>query len=135
MPFQPPSCPQPPLLLIVDDDPAVLDVTRSMARAIGCRALLADSAAQALELFRDDPHRLSAVVVDLHLPGTDGLQLVRRLREVRDDVHVVLMTGDELDDDVLITAGMAASAVLLKPFHPDDLAAAVFGSAGEAKAA
>lgn len=136
MPYPPSSGSMPrPLLLIVDDDPAVLDVTRSMARAIGCRAIVADTAEQALELFAAESPRLTATLVDLHMPGVNGLELLARMREHCAGAHLVLMTGDELDADEQAVADRVTNAVLTKPYHLDRLRKAVYGAAGEARAA
>lgn len=136
MPFPPPSRPEHrPLLLIVDDDAAVLEVTRSMARSMGCRALVADSAAQALEAFRERADDLHAVLVDLHMPSIDGLALIHLVRAHRPGARVVLMTGDDIDEPVLARAGIGPGGVLVKPFSLDDLRAAVFGGLEQDRAA
>lgn len=136
MSFQTPSRSESvPQLLIVDDDPAVLDVARSMARAIGCHALVADTAHQGLELFREHADRIHALLVDLHMPGADGFALIRAIRAFRADTRVLLMTGDVLDETALARAGVDPDCVLVKPFHLASLREAVFGHPGRANAA
>lgn len=124
-----------PRLLIVDDDPAVLDVTRSMARALGWHALVADDARLALESLRDDPADIHVVLVDLHMPGDGGLELVRRVRECRPDARVLLMTGDAADRASTLAAGAAVDHVLLKPFSLDGLRTALGAGPDQALAA
>jgi CheY-like chemotaxis protein len=136
MSFQPPSRLQArPRILIVDDDPAVLDVTRSMARAFGCHSLLADNAQQGLEMFREHSGSLDAVLVDLNMPGLGGLELIRLIREHRADAHVLLMTGDHVDEPVLTAAGIPADCLLNKPFSLARLKSALLGGEGLAEAA
>ena len=60
-----------PQVLIVDDDAAVLDVARSMARAVGWHALVCDHPGQAVELFREHAERIHAVLVDLQPGGLE----------------------------------------------------------------
>lgn len=133
---QPPSRPVSlPQILIVDDDPAVLDVTRSMARAIGCHALVADTAHQALEHFREYADRIHALLVDLNMPRMDGLGLIRLVREHRPHARVLLMTGDAVDPERLAQAGVPPHCVLVKPFNLSHLKDAVFGDQDQARAA
>jgi CheY-like chemotaxis protein len=134
--FLPPSRPEPrPQLLIVDDDAAVLDVTRSMARALGCHALVADNSTQALDLFRENAERIWAVLVDLNMPRVDGLALLRQLLELRPGTRVLLMTGDAVEDDQLDAIGVGRHCLLTKPFFLIDLERALFGRQNRAEAA
>jgi CheY-like chemotaxis protein len=136
MSFQPPSrLPSRPRLLIVDDDPAVLDVTRSMARSFGCHSLMADNAQQGLELFREHADSLDAVLVDLNMPGIGGIELIRLIREHRADAHVLMMTGGHVDEACLTEAGIPADCLLNKPFSLARLKSAVIGGEGLAEAA
>jgi DNA-binding response OmpR family regulator len=136
VPIQPSSRPEPrPQLLIVDDDAAVLDVTRSMARAIGCHALVADNGRHALELFREHSDRIHAVLVDLNMPRLDGVELIRLIREHRPATFVMLMTGDTVDDARVTAAGISPDYVLIKPFTLDGLKTALFGDRDQAQAA
>ena len=109
-----------PFLLIVDDEPSVLEVTHAMAAALGWHPLLANTAEHALTLFRLHPGTLHHVLVDLHMPGCGGEALARALRALRPDVHVDVMTGDETGADVLLASGVV-DGVLVNPFVLADL--------------
>jgi DNA-binding response OmpR family regulator len=122
-------------LLIVDDDAAVLDVTRSMARAIGCHALVADNGKQAFDLFRENSERIHAVIVDLNMPRVDGAELIRRIREHSPATFVMLMTGESPDTARVAAAGISPDFVLIKPFTLAGLKSALFGEQGQAQAA
>ena len=124
-----------PRLLVVDDDPAVLDVTRSMASTFGCHSLLADSAQHGLELFLQHSHSLDSVLVDLNMPGIGGLELIRRIRQHRPETHILLMTGDHVDEACLKSAGIPADCLLNKPFSLAQLRSALLADEGLAEAA
>ena len=124
-----------PRLLIVDDDPAVLDVTRSMARSFGCHSLLADSAQHGLELFLEHSHSLDSVLVDLNMPGIGGIELIRRIRQHRPETHILLMTGHHVDEACLKSAGIPADCLLNKPFTLSQLKSALLADEGLAEAA
>jgi CheY-like chemotaxis protein len=107
--------------LIVDDELAVLDVTRAMACTLGWQPLLANTAKHALELFREHADAISYVLLDLHMPGADGLDLARDLRAIQPNVHIAVMTGDEVATANSFGEPGLVDGVLVKPFALDDL--------------
>lgn len=107
-------------ILIVDDEPTVLEVTRSMAASLGWHPLLANTSRHALGLFRDHADTIGHVLLDLHMPGMGGAELAIALREIRPDVRIELMTGDEAGAGTLIDSGHA-DGLLVKPFQVTDL--------------
>jgi two-component system cell cycle sensor histidine kinase/response regulator CckA len=114
-----------PYVLIVDDEVAVLEVTRSMACALGWRPLVANTAEAAYALYRQHPQQIHHVLLDLRMPGTDGAALARRLRKLEGGVHIVLMTGDETEAHALMAREPLADGLLVKPFITADLESAL----------
>jgi CheY-like chemotaxis protein len=103
------------LILIVDDDRAVREVTVEMARDLGYEALQAAGGEMALALLARLPSVPSMVLLDYAMPGMNGLQLARALRERGFMGPVALITGyAELNEADLATAGLAG--ILRKPF-------------------
>jgi DNA-binding response OmpR family regulator len=122
------------LVLVVDDDATVADVVRRYLERDGHTVRLAADGETALRLAAAEEPDL--VVLDLMLPGIDGLEVCRRLR-ARGDVPIVMLTalGDEADR----IAGLALGAddYVTKPFSPRELAlrvASVLRRAGAAPA-
>jgi CheY-like chemotaxis protein len=81
-------------VLIADDEPAVLEVVRAMARSLGWRTLLADNGAQALAALREHAGTIDRVLMDLHMPRVDGRSVLEIIRTEHPGTHVVVMTGD-----------------------------------------
>ncbi|MSZ77950.1 MAG: response regulator, partial [Actinobacteria bacterium] len=106
-------------VLVVDDDPTVREVVVSYLRAHDHEVLEAADGERALELMGTDPADL--VVLDLMLPGIDGLEVLRRLRETL-DVPVVLLTALGSEGDRVAGLELGADDYVSKPFSPRELA-------------
>jgi DNA-binding response OmpR family regulator len=109
-------------VLVVDDEPIVREVVVSYLQHEGFRTLEAGDGDAARRLVEEEPPGL--VVLDLMLPGTDGLELCRWIR-ARSDLPVIMLTarGDEADRIVGLELG--ADDYVTKPFSPRELAARV----------
>ena len=112
---------QPRYLLIADDEMGVLEVARAMALAIGRQPLIANTAEHAIALFRDHAAAIDQVLIDWHMPDLDGPALAQRMRSIRPDVEILLMTGDESHANAQAAGGGFADGVLVKPFVLDEL--------------
>ena len=109
-------------VLVVDDEPIVREVVvRYLARE-GYRTLEAGDGDTARELLERDPPNL--VVLDVMLPGTDGLSLCRWIR-ARSQLPVILLTARGEEADRIVGLELGADDYVTKPFSPRELAARV----------
>lgn len=108
-------------MLVVDDDTALRIAISRALRVAGYDVAVAGDGSEALETQRHSP--ADALVLDVSMPGVDGLETCRRLRARRDAVPVLMLTAlDALSDRV---AGLDAGAddYLVKPFEFEELLA------------
>ncbi|RNL78989.1 response regulator transcription factor [Nocardioides marmorisolisilvae] len=105
-------------ILVVDDDHTVREVAVSYLRAGGHEVADVDTGEAALKAMREDPADL--VVLDLMLPGIDGLEVCRRLREQR-DVPVIMLTALGSEADRVVGLERGADDYVTKPFSPREL--------------
>ncbi len=105
-------------VLVVDDDHTVREVVVSYLRAGGHDVDEAVDGEQALRSMRDKPADL--VVLDLMLPGIDGLEVCRRLRE-QGDVPVIMLTALGGETDRVVGLEQGADDYVTKPFSPREL--------------
>ncbi len=109
-------------VLVVDDEPIVRDVVVRYLEQEGYRTLQAGDGDEARRLLeREEP---SIVVLDLMLPGTDGLSLCKWIRE-RSDLPVIMVTALGEEADRLTGLELGADDYLTKPFSPRELVARV----------
>ena len=111
-------------VLVVDDEPTVRDVVVQYLRRDGHEVTEAVDGHQALELLASAPPDL--VVLDLMLPGVDGLEVLRRLRATS-DVPVIMLTALAEERDRVTGLELGADDYVVKPFSPRELAARVNG--------
>lgn len=112
-------------LLLVDDEPAVLDAHRRMLERCGYRVLPAPSAEQAEALLQEHRSAVRAIITDLSMPHVDGIELIDRARRIVPDLPVVLVTGCLEESDRGRVEALGTVHVLLKPFGKSELAAAI----------
>ncbi len=105
-------------VLVVDDDHTVREVVVSYLRAGGHRVSEAGDGESALQQMTKDAADL--VVLDLMLPGIDGLEVCRRLRE-RSDVPVIMLTALGNETDRVVGLERGADDYVTKPFSPREL--------------
>jgi signal transduction histidine kinase/CheY-like chemotaxis protein len=112
--------PQAPLVLIVDDDPAVCSVARRALTRHGFLVLEARDGVQALALFRERQAEISAVLLDLTMPEMGGDEVLRELRALDPQVRVVLSSGFSESDAAFQFGGEDAAwtaGFLQKPYE------------------
>jgi two-component system, OmpR family, response regulator ResD len=109
-------------ILVVDDDPIVRDVVVRYLERDGHRTLVAEDGDRADELLREE--QLDLVVLDVMLPGQDGLALSRSIR-ARSSLPVILLTARGEEVDRIVGLELGADDYVTKPFSPRELAARV----------
>jgi two-component system response regulator MprA len=108
-------------VLIVDDEPAVRAALDRALRLDGYEITLATDGRQALDSVADSRH--DAVVLDVAMPGIDGLEVCRRLRAAGDRTPVLMLTARDAVDDRVAGLDAGADDYLVKPFALKELKA------------
>ncbi|HEX8727619.1 MAG TPA: response regulator transcription factor [Ktedonobacterales bacterium] len=109
-------------VLIVDDEQTVREVVGQYLEIEGYQVLQAESGPEGLRIAEATPPDL--VILDLTLPGMDGLEVCRRLRAVS-AIPILMLTARAEDADKLLGFGIGADDYLTKPFNPRELVARV----------
>ena len=109
-------------VLVVDDDVKTVELVKLYLNRDGYKVLTAYDGVEALRLARESHPDL--IVLDLMLPGIDGLQICRTLRG-ESDVPIIMLTAKTTDQDKLTGLELGADDYVTKPFSPKELAARV----------
>ncbi|HEY7347130.1 MAG TPA: response regulator transcription factor [Ktedonobacterales bacterium] len=110
-------------LLVVDDDPRITDLVRRIFAYEGYSVAIATSGHEALDRTLERPPDL--IVLDILLPGLDGLEVARRLREAGDNVPILMLTARDAVANRVEGLTVGADDYLVKPFAPEELVARV----------
>jgi len=110
-------------LLVVDDEPFLRDAVAASLRFLGFAVTTAQTGTDALRLARDRPFDL--LILDVMLPGTDGFDVVRRLRRDGSRVPVIFLTARDTQADKVAGLTLGGDDYLTKPFGLEELAARI----------
>jgi DNA-binding NtrC family response regulator len=103
-------------VLVVDDEPDVLDLVVEYFREQGVRTTAATDGRAAIAALERDPARFGLVVTDLQLPDVDGLAVLEAARRVNPSCYVVIITGYASLDSAIQAVRLGAYDYLTKPF-------------------
>ena len=99
-------------VLVVDDEPLVLDVVATMLEELGCDVETAHTGADALNRLGSEEH-IDILLADINMPGLDGRKLAYRAKQMRPELNVLLLSGRENDG--------YGFPIIRKPFLESDL--------------
>ena len=112
-------------ILVIDDEPAIVQVIAERLRGEGFQVCTAGNGQTALAAAADPDHPPDLLILDLMLPDMDGLDLLRSLRQAGSNVPVIVLTARDDDVDVIVGLELGADDYLVKPFNPRELAARI----------
>jgi CheY-like chemotaxis protein len=99
-------------VLVVDDDPLVLDVTARMLEELGCDVVMTTNPCLALDLLVADA-QFEVLITDINMPGMNGYELAEKARRARENLGVIVLSGRETDG--------RGFPMIQKPFSQEDL--------------
>lgn len=112
-------------VLVVEDEEGVLNLVVHTLSARGYRVFSTASPAEAMEIFSRDRERICLLVTDVIMPGMSGPLLADNLREQREDLKILFMSGYTDDTAIPSEASDEHTSFIMKPFTPDALAGKV----------
>lgn len=111
------------LILLVDDEVNIVQLARLYLERDGYQVQSAGDGLEALKAV--ESFHPALVVLDIMLPGLDGMEVVRRLRSDHNNVPVLMLTARDEDIDKILGLELGADDYLTKPFNPRELVARV----------
>lgn len=110
-------------VLVCDDDIAILESIEIYLKAEGFNVLKAESGEQALNIIARN--EIQCLVLDIMMPGIDGLQTTLKIREQKKNFPIIMLSAKSEDTDKIAGLGFGADDYVTKPFNPLELVARV----------
>jgi len=107
-------------VLLVDDEERILNVGKTICKALGYTVFTADSGEKALKLYTEKKNDINVVVLDMIMPGMDGLEVFMALKKINPDIRVLLSTGYAIDENAQEMLRQGCKGYILKPYSVVD---------------
>jgi CheY-like chemotaxis protein len=108
-------------ILFVDDETALTDIGKRIFERIGYKVVTANSGAEALALFSEDPMQFDVVITDTTMPHMTGIELSKELMSIRPDIPIVVCTGYSELISPEKAKQLGIKKVIMKPFIKSDI--------------
>ena len=106
-------------VLVVDDDETVRDVAGAILQQYGFDVLVASDGAEALKIFGEKSTEIALVLMDITMPVMGGLEALPRLREIQDDIKIILSSG--YTEEFTVTSAGESVDFIQKPYRLEEL--------------
>jgi PAS domain S-box-containing protein len=103
-------------ILIVDDEEFILETCAAMLEKMGYKVLLAGSGEKALEVFRKNQSKIDLVILDMVMPGMDGLETFEHLKQIDPQLKAILSSGYSIEDITEEIIENGRTEIIQKPF-------------------
>ena len=116
-------------ILVVDDEPVARQSMTDILKLEGHNVASAPNGQAAVEYVRTHP--VDLMIVDLRMPGIDGLTVIREARRLRADLPVIIITGYSTEASAIDAVNLGVTGYLTKPFRAPQVLAAAAKAMGE----
>jgi len=111
-----------PVILVIDDEPNIVDLVSSYLKADGYEVVTASDGISGLKQFRG--HNPQLIVLDWMLPDMDGLDILTQIRR-ESNTYVIMLTARSEETDKIVGLSVGADDYVTKPFSPRELVARI----------
>jgi len=108
-------------VLLIDDEDMIIEIGEELLKRMGYTVYAAHSGEQAVMIYRENHSRIDLVILDMIMPGISGEETYEQLREIRDDVRVILSSGYSLNGHAAKILAKGCKGFIQKPFNITDL--------------
>jgi hypothetical protein len=109
------------LILVVDDEPSIQEITKASLETYNYKILTANDGIEAIAMYAQHKHEISAVLIDMMLPALDGLTAMRTLQKINPQVKIIASSGLMSSSKLAAVMGSGAKTFLSKPYTLKEL--------------
>ena len=115
------------LILVVDDEAAICQVTKTSLETYNYKAVTANDGIEAIALYAQHKNEISVVLMDMMMPEMDGLTTIRMLKKINPQVKIIAISGLAVSDKVNVAMDSGVKDFLPKPYTAQELLQAISG--------
>ncbi|MBP7461069.1 MAG: response regulator [Candidatus Delongbacteria bacterium] len=108
-------------ILIIDDDPGVLEVSSMMLKSLDYQVYSARNGTEGISIYNQHRDTIDLIILDMIMPGFSGMETFRRLKEIKPDVRVILSSGYSLEGEAQKIMDLGCRGFIQKPFNLSQL--------------
>jgi len=108
-------------ILVVDDEPALRELTREALEEAGYRASCAESGEQALEMYQKNQDSIALIIMDINMPGMGGYECIQRLLELDSEVSILVVSGYSPEERLRQYLKSGRVGFMAKPYRVPEL--------------
>jgi len=112
-------------ILLVDDEQIIIDVARDMLEILGYQVITAQTGQEAIDIYTRQKDEIDLVIQDMVMPGMNGADIFRALKNINPDVKVILASGYIMNKQIAAVLEQGCRAFMPKPFRLEDLSVKV----------
>ncbi len=103
-------------ILVVDDEPSVVETTRAVLQSLGYTVLIAGNGQEAVALYQSQQHNIDLLIMDVVMPELSGIEAAKAIRQLNPQVKIIFATGYDRSNSLDGKAAMHSETVISKPF-------------------
>ena len=108
-------------ILLVDDEEAILDVTKELLEILGYKAIVANSGEEAIEIYKGKKDFIDLVILDMVMPRMSGAETFNVLKSINPEIKLILSSGYSLNGQAITLLNLGCRAFIQKPFSIKDI--------------
>lgn len=112
-------------ILIIEDEEMMLETCKNLCEHIGYSVLTANNGEEGLKVFNENKDKISLTILDMEMPGMNGLETYLELKKIDENVKVIISSGFAKEGNVNIALSKGAKSFLKKPYRLKDLSKSI----------
>ena len=109
------------LILVVDDEPQICEVTKAILETFNYQVLTAKNGIDAIAVYAQNQQDISVVIIDIMMPSMNGKTAIRTLKQINPEVKIIAVSGLTSNRELLAEIGDKITTFIVKPYSNDDL--------------
>jgi two-component system, cell cycle sensor histidine kinase and response regulator CckA len=119
------------LILVVDDEPSILEVTKATLETYHYRVLTANNGIEAIALYAQNQAAIKLVIMDIMMPSMDGKTAIQILKTINLEAKIIAVSGLALNQEIVAEVNGSIEAFVAKPYSNSDLLKAIDNQLGD----